>query len=656
MSAGPLAGEGIVSVVIGTAGHIDHGKSSLVRRLTGVDPDRLKEEKERELTIDLGFAPYRLPSGETVGIIDVPGHERFVKNMVAGATGIDLVILVVAADDGVMPQTREHLEILTLLGIERGLVVITKTDLPGVDADLLELLELELTDLLAGTFLEGAEVLRVSSATGEGFGDLEARVVELVQQAKTRPPEGAFRLPVQRVFSARGFGTILTGVPLEGAVAKGDQVEVVLSSGKRVKGKVRGLQAYGRTVERVRAGHSSALNVSDVAYKEVHRGDVVCQPGIFSPAGMWEVRLTHLASMPRPLRQRETVRFHVGTAEVLGEVVLLEQPALQPGESGLCQVRLRHPVVAAAGDRFVVRRHSPMETIGGGVVLGASEHRLKPFKGFVIERLHQKEQVLDDADEALVLALDEAGDPCRADALVKRLKRPKAEVAESLARLVERGDVVDASAGKGQPAYVSARAFGAAQDTVRAALAAWHREHPFRSAVGRTELRARAGLPDGLFKSATAALVEDGRVVVHERTRGYAAAEHAVDLPEEAAAYAAGLERLYEEKAFQPPTEDQAHEALAPDLAPDAARDVFQHLLEEGRLVQVADDVIFHGHRYDEARTRVQDLIRRSGPLSASAFKDAIDSTRRYTIPLLEHFDEVGLTRREGNDRVLKGG
>ena len=372
----------IVSVVVGTAGHIDHGKSSLVRRLTGIDPDRLQEEQAREMTIDLGFAPFHLPDGRRVGLIDVPGHERFVKNMVAGATGIDLVVLVVAADDGVMPQTREHLEILTLLGVEAGMVAITKIDLPGVDDELVEILELELEDLLEGTFLAGAPIRALDSLSGRGFEAFQQTLFSLIEaraEAREAARGGAYRQPIQRVFSARGFGTILTGVPLSGEVAPGDKVEVITSTAV-LPGRVRGLQAYGATVERARAGHSTAVNVADVDFKQVHRGDTIAAPGVFRAHPMFEARLELLASQSKPLEQRQLVRVHVGTAEVLGEVVLLDATSLDPGERALAQLRLRAPVVALPGDRFVLRRSSPLETLGGGVILGRSRWRLKAFR------------------------------------------------------------------------------------------------------------------------------------------------------------------------------------------------------------------------------------------------------------------------------------
>jgi selenocysteine-specific elongation factor len=684
---GAPSGE-IASVVIGTAGHIDHGKSSMVRRLTGVDPDRLKEEKDRELTIDLGFAPLQLPDGRTVGLIDVPGHERFVKNMVAGATGIDLVLLVVAADDGIMPQTREHLEILTLLGLRRGIVVITKIDLPGIDPEWLELQELEIRELLEPTFLAEAPLVRISSATGEGIDALREQIVAQVAQTEPRDEAGAFRMPIQRVFSARGFGTILTGVPLTGTVGAGDQVEVLTGRGDPFKGKIRGLQAYGQKVDRVRAGHSSALNVNDVDRKQVRRGDVVATPGIFSASALWEVRLTHLASQRRPLRQRETVRFHVGTSEVIGEVVILEQKTLEPGQSGLCQVRLREPVVAAAGDRFVARRHSPMETLGGGVLLGASKWRLKPFKGFVLERLGSKEAALDQAEESLLIELRETTgsatqrttpQPARASDLVKRLQVPQKEIEAQLTDLAATGRIVEVSAGKGQPIYVARDDFQATAERLQSHLRAFHTAHPFREACPKKELRTQLrdqrgkAIHDGLLATVLEHLSNEEQVRTLEQ--GYALTEHEVRLTPSAEALASGLTELYQQAAFQPPTWAQAQETLEPKLAaaaaaageageaegadatplsPDQAQDVFLHLQETHQLVSIGEDIVFHADRYREAKDLVRREIKKTGPLAAATFKDLLDSTRRYTIPLLEHFDEVGLTRREGDVRVLR--
>ncbi|MEM8713597.1 MAG: selenocysteine-specific translation elongation factor, partial [Planctomycetota bacterium] len=330
----------IQPIVIGTAGHIDHGKSTLVQALTGTDPDRWAEEKARGMTIDLGFAKMDLPDGRRVGLVDVPGHERFIRNMVAGATGIDLVILVVAADDGVMPQTREHLAIMQMLGVARGFVALTKVD--AVDEDMAELAAEDVRESVEGTFLEGAPILPVSAQEGIGMDELRALLMQMASEAEPRESEGVFRMPVQRVFSARGFGTILTGIPVTGTLSVGDPVEV-LPSGQ--KGKVRGIQAYHEAAETARAGHSTALNVTDVDHHEVHRGDVVATPGFFKPQAMVGARMLALPTLGMAVHNRMQVRVHTGTAEGVGEVVLLDAEEIGPGEEGLVQFRLEQPLV-----------------------------------------------------------------------------------------------------------------------------------------------------------------------------------------------------------------------------------------------------------------------------------------------------------------------
>ncbi|MCY3023351.1 MAG: selenocysteine-specific translation elongation factor, partial [Planctomycetota bacterium] len=356
----------IFNVVIGTAGHIDHGKSTLVQALTGIHPDRLKEEQERGITIDLGFAPLELAGGLRVGIIDVPGHERFIKNMVAGATGVDFVMLVVAADDGVMAQTREHLQIVQLLGVRDGLIVITKKDL--VEADYLELVVEDVKALVAGTALADKPVVTVSSKTGEGIPGLKALLNTALSKLARRPSSGPFRMPIQRVFAKEGFGTVVTGVPLSGQVAIGDTLEVLPPG---YQGRVKGLHAYQHPITRGQAGHSTAVNLHgpDIDKQDVRRGMVVATPGIFRPCSLVTAHLTPLAGTPWPLTHRAPVRFHAGTAEIQGRVLLLEGDQLPAGTDGWVQVQLAEPTVAAPGDRFILRHQTPMLTLGGGVVL-----------------------------------------------------------------------------------------------------------------------------------------------------------------------------------------------------------------------------------------------------------------------------------------------
>ncbi|MBL4846476.1 MAG: selenocysteine-specific translation elongation factor [Planctomycetes bacterium] len=642
----------IVTVVVGTAGHIDHGKSSLVRRLTGIDPDRLKEERAREMTIDLGFAPFELPDGRRVGLIDVPGHERFVKNMVAGATGIDLVVLVVAADDGVMPQTREHLEILTLLGLEAGMIALTKIDLPGVDDELVEILELEIEELVEGTFLEGAPILPLDSLSGRGFEAFQEALVKGVEaRAATRGDrsQGAYRQPIQRVFTAKGFGTVVTGIPLQGTLQQGDKVEVITAGGT-LPGRVRGLQAYGRGVDRVRAGHSAAVNVADVDFKDVARGDTLAAPRVFRAHDMFEVRLEHLPSQARPIKQRQVVRVHLGTAEVLGEVVLLDRETLEPGESSLCQLRLRSKVVGASGDRFVIRRHSPMETLGGGTILGLSRWRLKPFKGFNLERLSNQESALGNLDQAILLALDERGQPARSDRLVETLQHPRQEVESALTALAERGEVLNVSGGKGQPVYLTRAGFKAFCDQVTDSLEAYHESRPLRQGLPRLELRSRLKTSEGVLSLALTTLVEAGEVA--ERPPGFGRAGFEVQLGEATEALAARLCARYETDGLNPTARGQVLEQEREDVKGDDALDVLLTLCDRGELVALNEEILLHASSYLRAQ-EAAGALGAQGPFGPSAFKDAIGSSRRVAIPLLERFDATGFTRRQGDTRVL---
>ncbi|MBI3726415.1 selenocysteine-specific translation elongation factor [bacterium] len=656
-------GSDIVSVVVGTAGHINHGKSTLVKMLTGIDPDRLKEERENRMTTDLGFARFDLPDGRTVGVIDVPGHEHFVKNMVAGATGIDVVMLVVAANDGIMLQTREHLDILTLLGVEHGLVVVTKIDL--VDEDLVGVVILELADLLRGTFLENAPVCPISSTTQKGFPEFKAALAKVVGQVRPRDATGAFRMPIQRVFSSKGHGTVLTGIPLTGQVKIGDPVEVLPPG---ATGKVRGIQAYSRDLERARAGHSTALNVTDVDWKAVQRGMAVCAPGVFTAEQFLEARLTVLARRRKPLRDRTMLRIHVGTAEVLGEVVLLEgAKTLAPGISSLCQLRLTEPVVFAPGDKFIARLHSPLETIGGGTLLGASKHRLKAGKAFVIERLTEKEAALENPDDGLLVALDDAKKALRADAIAKLVKRPKAEIDDVLSRLSKAEKVVDVSLGKGGPAFVSTRLFEDARAKAQQVLREKHQKRPHKLFVPRADLRATAQLDDQVLDVVLKKLEGEGTIVVTHAGRGgrgggsgglegVRLSEHQVQLQGADAEFAMDLVTLFMERGYAPPGKEEAFETVA-GLAlenPGRAQEIFHYLLERGDIVQVHEDIYFEKSRYEDARKRLVETLGKTGFLLSSAFKDDLGTSRKYAIPLLEHFDEVGLTVREGDGRVLR--
>ncbi len=420
-------------LIIGTAGHVDHGKTSLIRALTGTDPDRLKEEKERGMTIDIGFASFRLPSGRQAGVVDVPGHERFLKNMLAGASGVDLLLLVVAADEGVMPQTVEHLDIMRLLEAQKGIIALTKSDM--VEPDWLELVTEDIRAAVQGTFLADAPIIPVSSATGEGLKDLALTIDRMTEEVEQRDTSAPFRLPVDRVFTMPGFGTIVTGTLVAGTIRL-ESPAVVLPQGRETR--IRQIQRHGKKEEQAEAGSRVAVNLAGVDLEEVARGDVVCQPGRYQATRILDARIVMLPNAPRPLQNRARIRFYLGTAEVLGRAVILDGETLQPGQEGLAQFRLETPVVAARKDRFVIRSYSPMNTLGGGIVLDANPERHRRQDERVLERLKTAEK--GDPAELVEQALAAARlAPLTPEEIAGKTGLPQGEVSSLLESLAGEG-------------------------------------------------------------------------------------------------------------------------------------------------------------------------------------------------------------------------
>ena len=634
----------IFNVVVGTAGHIDHGKSTLVERLTGVDPDRLPEEKARGLTIDLGFAPLELPDGRRVGIVDVPGHERLIKNMVAGATGIDVVVLVVAADDGVMPQTREHLTIIEILGIEHGLVAMTKADV--VEAEMRELVREDIADNVAGTFLESAPIVEVSSITGEGIPDLVETLVQTIDRVEPRETSGVFRMPIQRIFSPKGFGTVITGIPVSGTVKVGDTLEVV-PLGQR--GRVRGLQAYKETSSTARAGHSTAVNLSDVDYRSVERGMVLAEPGYFEGATMYEAELRYLPAGRRPLVHQTPIRLHVGTAEALGRVHLLEKKSMEPGETSFVQFRLDDPVVAAPGDRFVLRLYSPMETIGGGKILGVSDRRLKTGKDFILERLRRKQSAVGDQRQLIEALLVERGyDTIAEKDIAKQLGVRPDEARDLVASLIDE-DVARRASRAGQ--VLSTRQLTSATEASRRCAESYYRDHPRRLLMDKSYLRRELDAGEVFLADLLAAMASTGDVEITPagllRWRDFGPS-----LGEEEEAMRDAIEAVCQERLFTPPSPD---ELAAEKGWPEATTlELFDLLTEQGELRKVADGIYFHCRAMDEARRRLREHLGREGSMTAGDAKNILESSRKYSIPLLETLDREGFTVRKGDVRVLK--
>ena len=633
----------IQPIVVGTAGHIDHGKSTLVKALTGIDPDRLKEEQERGMTIDLGFARFRLSDGRTVGIVDVPGHERFVRNMVAGATGIDLVVLVVAADDGVMPQTKEHLAIMGLLGVSRGFVALTKID--AVDPATIELAEEDVRAAVRGTFLEGAPVVRLSSITGEGLDDFRAVLDRMAAATAPRAADGLFRMPIQRVFSAHGFGTVVTGIPVSGSVKIGEVVEILPAG---LKGKVRGIQAYHETTDRARAGHSTAINVADVDHKDVRRGFVAATPGFFKAARMLGVRVQALPDLGRAVEDRTPIRLHTGTLEAVGEIVLLDCERLEPGGIALAQLRLDEEVVAAPGDRFVFRLESPAWTLGGGVILEESKHRLKRFKAFVVEELSRQASSLDSPRELLASVLARAPErPFSASELSVEIKRSREETERLLAALLAEGTAVHF----GTSGWMHAQRLEAALARIDRALEAWFAEHAHRQVVDVRDLRRVTSLEPGVLDVLLAEAGARGKIVVEAgglvRPVGRAPA-----VDEKTAATVARVREAFAAARFQPPAPVEVAVAIAAKPADVVA--ALELLVDRGEVRAIGRDLYLEQGPYEEVRRAIVENCTKNGSLDIPSLRDALGTTRKFLIPLLEHFDAQGLTLRQGGNRVLK--
>ncbi len=628
-------------LIVGTAGHIDHGKTELIRALTGRDTDRLREEKERGISIDLGFAEYRVGDDLLIGVVDVPGHESFIRNMLAGVTGIDLVMFVVAADEGVMPQTVEHLEILELLDIKRGIVAVTKTDL--VEEEWLDLLEEDLVDHIEGTFLESAPVIRVSSRSGEGLDDVRKTLVEVASELEERRVDDLFRMPVDRVFTLKGVGTIVTGTVWSGSVSK-DEGITILPGGLQTR--VKSLEVHDRSVQQASAGSRTALALTGVAKDDIDRGETIVKGEVWKATDIIDVNLRCLETAGRGITNRRRVRFHLATQEVMGRVVLLEGSRLEPGEEATAQLRLEKPVVTRKGDRFVLRSYSPIRTIGGGVVIrpfARRRTRLPP------EEMELLEVLIAGRPEEEILALVKAG---RHEGVeVARLPLlsgiPHTEIKNMIGDLAADGRVV---ALDGYLFHVTV--FQGAQEDVRGYLERQHRDHPLRTGFPLEEMRKK------VFPRSPACFVEE---VIGELTRSGSVAlkggliklsSHEIALVDEDARIHRDLVRKFSESGLAPPSLDQLAGEL--DVPEGRLLELVAVLKDTGELIPVTSDLLFSQSALEEAREKIEAFLREKGKASASELRVMLGGSRKYVIPLLEYFDRQGLTRREGDQRVLR--
>ncbi len=622
------------SFVVGTAGHIDHGKSSLVLALTQIDPDRLEEEKRRGMTIDLGFAYMQLASGRRVGIVDVPGHQRFLKNMLAGVHGMDAVLLVIAADEGPMPQTREHLAIIDLLRIEHGLVVLTKSDL--VDDAWLGLVREDVTNLLAGTSLQNAPIVAVSSTTGAGLDQLrEALDAELAKTAQ-RPDVGRPRLPVDRSFAMSGFGTVVTGTLVGGALQQGAEL-ALLPAGRRVR--IRGLQQHNRPVEEARPGSRTAVNLSGLDHSQVRRGDVLALPGTLPASRRLDARLVVLPGV-QPLRHHQQLQMYHETSEVMIELSLLEGDELRAGEAGWVQLFAPQPVVALDGDRFILRVPSPAATVAGGVIVDSAPRRHRRRDPAVLADLAAREHA--DPATSAVLELGKHPWGLVETELASRLGVSPAQMEKILAPLIDRGALRRLAS-----RWLTREQWERSVSRVLSGLNVYHEAQPLRRGMPKEELRSRTGIPAELFAELLIVLAAD-QTVVDQGGEVAAATHHPALTSEQETAIGAFVAELEGQPFNPPPLPDLVRRyRLTPAL--------LQYLVVDGRVVRVNDDTAFARSAYDDAVRRLRLHLTEHRTLTVAAARDVLGSSRRYVLPLLEWLDAQKITRRVGDDRILRG-
>ncbi|MAG15296.1 MAG: selenocysteine-specific translation elongation factor [Dehalococcoidales bacterium] len=613
--------------VLGTAGHIDHGKSVLVQALTGINPDRLREEKERGMTIDLGFAWLKLPSGREVGIVDVPGHERFVRNMLAGVGSIDMALLIVAANEGVMPQTREHLAILDLLEIPRGLVVITKKDL--VDEELLALVRMEIEELISTTAISEVPIMAVSALTGAGLPELVLAIDALLGATEPRRDLSRPRLPIDRVFTMVGSGTVVTGTLVDGSLLVGQEVEVIPAG---LKSRLRGLQTHKVRLDMVSPGSRVAVNLVGINTTQLQRGDVLTNSDWLKATTMLTVKLRLLPYLRHPLRHSVTVSFHTGSAETMAKVRLLEGDELKPGRSTWVQLLLDRPVAACGGDHFIIR--SPVETLGGGKIVETHTRRLRRFRPEIIENLKVREA---GSTEEIVLALLVTKRTLELSALLSQINLPAGETRAMIASLVEQGKLVHLRQGE-QSLLVTLFDWERLAEKAREILREYHRKFPTRLGMPEVELGSRLSM--GVYASAALRRLSDAGTIIEEGTAARLPA-HKIQLTSVQQAKVATFLGSLARNPYAPPGDLN----LGPDL--------LNLLIEQHRVVKVGDGVVFTAAAYDQMVKKVTAYIRAHGKVTLAEVRDLFQTSRKYTQALLEHMDGEKVTRRVGDERVL---
>ena len=626
--------------IIGTAGHVDHGKSTLIAALTGTHPDRLKEEKDREMTIELGFASLRLPNGEEIGIIDVPGHRDFIGNMLAGIGGIDAALLVIAADEGVSAQTREHLAILDLLDIDRGVIAMTKIDLIE-DAEWLELVEMEIRELISGTSLADSPIIPVSARSGEGIEQLLLQIQASLADIPDRKNLGKPRLPVDRVFTLTGFGTVVTGTLLDGTFKIGDEI-ICLPGGKTSR--IRGLQNHHHKLQKIDPGFRAAVNIVNLNHQDIARGDVITHPGDYKPSSLLDAHFRLLPESAFPVKHNMQVKLFINASETTASLRLLGAQTLSPGEEAFIQLRLDHPIVAAKGDRIILRLPSPSETLGGGVVLDPEPRVL--YKRFNQSNLDRMDTMLSGTDEDLLIEIIQSLKTSNFATLEQKSALPPEVVKDLITSLLEKEQIISlrSSPNPVKDHFASPDYWQELKEKTTAILNSFHHRNPFKAGMNREDLRAALALSQLIFDAtldklaAEQQLVQKGNLVWDP--------DHQVTLSEAQEQIVAPVLAEFQATPFSPPDISKVEASIGPDL--------LEGLISSGRLIAVSDSVLFTPEAIHAMQDWVREIILQNGDVSLAQLRDHFQNSRKYASATLEYFDSIGFTYRKGDVRGLR--
>ncbi len=631
-------------IILGTAGHIDHGKTSLIKAVTGTNTDRLKEEKLRGITIELGFASLDLSSGQHVGIVDVPGHEKFVKNMVAGATGIDIVAMIIAADEGVMPQTKEHLEICSLLGIQHGMIVLTKIDM--VDEEWLGLVTDDISEFLQGTFLETAPVVQVSSVTKQGIPEFITTLEKLCTKIPERPYSDIFRLPVDRVFSMKGFGTVITGTLISGQISVGETIMLYPSG---ITSKVRGIQVHNQKVETALAGMRTAINFQGLEKASVTRGDILSNPAALKQTFMLDVSMTFLASNPKPLKNRTSIRFHSGTSEIRGHIILLDREELLPGETIETQLRFNIPITAIKNDRFVLRSYSPVRTIGGGFILNPIPQKYKRFKSEISDGLktlstaESKEIISFYSDQSGYAGISFADLKIMTSLTEKQLQKITTSLLSS--RIIIQSD-------KENRIFIHLNTFEKLNKKIIDHLSRYHTANALKAGMPKEELKSKfpPDMNSKLFNIMMVQMVKNKHIALEEDI--VRLTNFKVSLQIDQTEARKKILNSYKTSGLTPPYFKDINKTL--DMDPSSTGDVLHLLVEEGMIIRAKDDLYFYADTISKLQQKLVAFLEKNEELTTPQFKEMTGVSRKYLIPLIEYFDSKNVTIRIGDIRKLR--